>query len=396
MLSDVTPPISKTPAAKTPAAKTPAAKTPAARTPIPISQKSGLLFSEEETLGSQPFFANPRSIAILTLIGDVVIMCLLSEGIHMFRFGNSSSILDPFLWGIGLTLLLTLYISNLYRPHPHTSNARIVNRLLISSTAAVIAITFFSYLTRSWAVSPVFWRSFLLPFLLGFYAWVAASRWLIFRSARLKAAKECYLVLSNSENGDQFENYLRKSNRYSSLITLSDEGIKENGTNVCATKYLDSLDNSDDIQVLDSLDVVLASYMKSKSISGVVVDPQAELDAELCRKLMELRLKGLPVYDLKNYYQKFWYKFPPALLQDNWFTFGDGFNLVSNRTGQKIKRLSDILISGSMLVVLLPLMVATAIAIKLDSPGPIFYKQLRTGLKGRPLHICKLSGAENA
>jgi len=54
-----------------------------------------------------------------------------------------------------------------------------------------------------------------------------------------------------------------------------------------------------------------------------------------------------------------------------------------------IKRLVDIVISGILLVALSPLLLAIAAAIKLTSPGPIFYRQLRNGLHGREFSILK-------
>jgi len=53
------------------------------------------------------------------------------------------------------------------------------------------------------------------------------------------------------------------------------------------------------------------------------------------------------------------------------------------------KRLSDIILSASALIVLGPLLIATAIAVKLSSKGPIFFKQNRAGLGGKPFTILK-------
>jgi len=57
---------------------------------------------------------------------------------------------------------------------------------------------------------------------------------------------------------------------------------------------------------------------------------------------------------------------------------------------QNIKRLLDILISLTGLVLLSPLLIYAAIRVKLSSPGPIFYWQQRVGYKGKKFYICKL------
>ena len=53
------------------------------------------------------------------------------------------------------------------------------------------------------------------------------------------------------------------------------------------------------------------------------------------------------------------------------------------------KRVVDILISAIALIVLAPLLVAVAIAIRLDSPGPVLFRQLRVGYGNRPFEIFK-------
>lgn len=54
-----------------------------------------------------------------------------------------------------------------------------------------------------------------------------------------------------------------------------------------------------------------------------------------------------------------------------------------------LKRALDILVSVSMLILLAPLFLVTAIAIKLDSRGPVFYSQTRLGKWGRPFKMYK-------
>ncbi len=57
---------------------------------------------------------------------------------------------------------------------------------------------------------------------------------------------------------------------------------------------------------------------------------------------------------------------------------------------QNIKRLSDVIVSAIALVVISPILAALAVAIKRDSPGPVFYRQERIGLHKKPFIIYKL------
>ena len=54
-----------------------------------------------------------------------------------------------------------------------------------------------------------------------------------------------------------------------------------------------------------------------------------------------------------------------------------------------MKRLVDILLSSVALIILSPLFAIVAILIKLDSPGPVFYRGVRIGRYGRPFRIYK-------
>jgi len=62
-----------------------------------------------------------------------------------------------------------------------------------------------------------------------------------------------------------------------------------------------------------------------------------------------------------------------------------------------VKRAFDIVAAGLGLLLLAPLLLLFSAAIRLDSPGPVFYRGVRIGRGGRPFRICKFrSMVENA
>ncbi len=61
----------------------------------------------------------------------------------------------------------------------------------------------------------------------------------------------------------------------------------------------------------------------------------------------------------------------------------------NRKRGRYPKRVFDITASALMLLILLPLLIVVAIAVKLDSPGPVFYRQRRAGLHGKPFEVIK-------
>ena len=54
-----------------------------------------------------------------------------------------------------------------------------------------------------------------------------------------------------------------------------------------------------------------------------------------------------------------------------------------------LKRLMDIVISGGALLVIWPVLLLVALAIKIDDPGPVFYRQVRVGRGGKTFRIFK-------
>ncbi len=63
--------------------------------------------------------------------------------------------------------------------------------------------------------------------------------------------------------------------------------------------------------------------------------------------------------------------------------------------GSFIKRCTDIIISSILLIISLPVVIIVAIAIKLDSDGPVFFVQDRTGLNSKPFKMIKFRGMVN-
>jgi exopolysaccharide biosynthesis polyprenyl glycosylphosphotransferase len=135
-----------------------------------------------------------------------------------------------------------------------------------------------------------------------------------------------------------------------------------------------------------------------QSWSGVLIDDTVEnLSNEMIRELMEMRLRGVYVYSLADFCEQYWQKIPPSYIQDDWFAFTSGFSILHNRVNIKLKKIIDKVAAGLLLILTLPLLILVAIAIKLDSPGAIFYSQVRTGLNGKKFKVYKFrSMCQNA
>ena len=84
---------------------------------------------------------------------------------------------------------------------------------------------------------------------------------------------------------------------------------------------------------------------------------------------------------------KKWEQLPPQLRTEEVRPY---YALLANRRGSLlIKRIFDVVVSALMLLILSPVFLVLAIAIKLDSPGPVFYRQVRVTQYGREFRIFK-------
>lgn len=98
-------------------------------------------------------------------------------------------------------------------------------------------------------------------------------------------------------------------------------------------------------------------------------------------ELLACRIRGIPVMDLAGYWERAKSEVPIDSLKASWLVYGEGF--VQGRARRIAKRLFDTLCSGALLILTSPVMLLTVLAIKLDSPGPLIYRQERVGKGGR-------------
>jgi sugar transferase (PEP-CTERM system associated) len=104
-------------------------------------------------------------------------------------------------------------------------------------------------------------------------------------------------------------------------------------------------------------------------------------------ELVECSFRGMPIIDYVTFWERETKRIDLNALQENWIVLAGG--LPGGLFHHFVMRTFDIVFSLFMLVVLLPVVVGTAVAIKLDSPGPVFYRQSRVGLRGKPFDIIK-------
>jgi sugar transferase (PEP-CTERM system associated) len=105
------------------------------------------------------------------------------------------------------------------------------------------------------------------------------------------------------------------------------------------------------------------------------------------RQLLHCKLAGIRVTDFLDFWERETRTVDLEALRPSWLFYSDGFRC--GVVDEILKRAFDIAVSLALLVFSLPLLAATACLIKLDSRGPILYRQERVGLRGRVFTIFK-------
>jgi sugar transferase (PEP-CTERM system associated) len=104
-------------------------------------------------------------------------------------------------------------------------------------------------------------------------------------------------------------------------------------------------------------------------------------------ELLACRLAGVRVTELSSFFERSRGEFPIESLKASHLIFGEGFR--QDRVRTSLKRVFDVLASLVLLVLAAPVMLITAIAIKLETPGPVIYRQQRVGRGGQIFKVIK-------
>jgi len=103
--------------------------------------------------------------------------------------------------------------------------------------------------------------------------------------------------------------------------------------------------------------------------------------------LLECKLRGVRVTELSTFFERENGHLQLDSMNASWMILGEGFHQGMLR--DTVKRVFDLIVSLMLLAATSPIMLITAILIKLESHGPVFYRQERVGQHGRPFSIFK-------
>lgn len=121
-----------------------------------------------------------------------------------------------------------------------------------------------------------------------------------------------------------------------------------------------------------------------KRLRGVVVDLRADLSEEWGRFIADCALSGTPVYHVKQIIESLTGRVDIEHLSEN--TLG---SLNPNQAYLAVKATADRIGAAVVLIVLFPLLLLVAVAIRLESSGPALFRQTRVGYRGQTFDVYK-------
>jgi sugar transferase (PEP-CTERM system associated) len=133
----------------------------------------------------------------------------------------------------------------------------------------------------------------------------------------------------------------------------------------------------------------LISICEAERVDEIVVAMDDRRRQFPMDQLLECRLEGVEIIELVTFLERETGKVRLDVLNPSWMIFSEGFR--QGRVHGSLERAFDIAASLVLLAVALPLMIITALAIKLTE-GPrasILYRQVRVGQYGRPFKLLK-------
>ena len=133
----------------------------------------------------------------------------------------------------------------------------------------------------------------------------------------------------------------------------------------------------------------LAAHIVDLNAGEVVLALEERRNALPLKDLLRVRTTGVQVIEISTFLERETGRIDLNSVNPSWLIFSDGF--ASGRMLSSVfKRAFDIVASLILLAVTLPVILVTALAIKLESRGPAFYRQRRVGLYNQGFDILKL------
>ena len=305
--------------------------------------------------------SNSRAILILGLFLLDLWMVFFS-----FNYGAAYLVYKNFITGslfgvliIELAVIMSAYLFGGYALRRQLSYWHIPGQMFMAILLALVTITVVGYITKLTETDANFWRTQLLLGMGLVYFWLFISRFLVRLLLQKMTDEPRWVLLGDQAQTEEVEQ---------DMLAVYGEGVFEHK------------------QTYGDIEEQL--LLNSKTDALVVIP--AEVSNEVENKLLDLRFKGVRVFNVSEYYERYLFKIPLRFLNRTWFATTAEFGLLHHEVALRVKRVVDLVLSALILLLTMPILLIAAAFIYLQDRGDIFYSQVRTGVDGKPFNILKL------
>jgi sugar transferase (PEP-CTERM system associated) len=275
---------------------------------------------------------------------------------------------------VAACIILALYFQDLY------TDLRIISRILLTQQVslavgcALLLMAFLGYLNPDLLIARWLMVTGSLAVI------VVLPLWRIFywRCVVVTLRSERVLLLGNSSILDEVIMHLleRPHFGYSILGYLSEKphGAAETALRGSRIPCLGPIDD-------------LRKVCEERRPTRIVVGMAERRNRLPVQELLELRFGGVIIEDAADTYEMAMRRVSSRSIQPSQLIFSS--ELGPRPHAIAIQNFYSFVIGVAGLVVFLPFMLIAALAVKLSSPGPVFYRQRRVGMNGRVFTLCK-------
>lgn len=318
----------------------------------------------------------PLNLLLLVLIEATILVGAMYLGFAV-RFLDSPDLvheLQPLLPKILVFVLLMLSLmtaSGLYDLDSHDGVRDILHRIGLSFGLGLVGMSVLFYLFPDLMVGR---GAFLLSVGLALLG-ILLSRALFLRWVRTGALKTRAIVLGTGSRAAQIETLMAKRAQTSSTQILGYLPVGGSHHFVDHARIIDTHEP-------------LPTLVNRLGVSEIILAVRDRRNGGMpMQELLQCKLMGVRVLELSSFFERENGHLQLDSMNMSWMILSDGFNQGILR--DTVKRLFDLVTSTVLLVTTLPVMALTALLIRMESPGPILYRQERIGQGGRPFTILK-------
>lgn len=314
---------------------------------------------------------------ITLLVMDFIVLYISLFLTLLIRYGTkfSDNIWDMHFWPfffVYLSWIVIFYIFNLY-DLSFKKNLELFSSIVKSIFIGAILATIFFYLASAKItnIRPQF--TLLINFFVSIILIYLTRR---FFQNLIKIPGLVYNTLIIGFNQQAIN--LAKSLASKKFFGYNLIGIYDNQTSDFRT-----LENNITVFNRESLNQLL----KNQKVNTVINTIDLKNDNETLSTLFNSLSFKIKFYNYPTFYERLYNKIPVSEIEQTWFL--ENLSENKKRVYEFIKRLLDIFISLVILIIALPFIPIIILLIKLDSPGPIFFSQIRTGKNNKSFRAIK-------